>query len=92
MPRECRLVGRGSRARAPWELLRLHTGSPRRAHASLHTHALVDFLFYGHTHAAEEHRTGPTRVINPGALHRARPKTFVILDLESRQIESVAVE
>lgn len=51
-----------------------------------------DFLFYGHTHQAEERRHGPTRVINPGALHRARPKTFVVLDLESRAVESVLVE
>ena len=50
-----------------------------------------DFLFYGHTHQAEEHRSGPTRVINPGALHRARPKTFVVLDLNSREVESVTV-
>jgi uncharacterized protein len=48
-----------------------------------------DFLFYGHTHVAAEHRTGPTRVINPGALHRARPKRFVILDLASREVETV---
>jgi putative phosphoesterase len=51
-----------------------------------------DFLFYGHTHQAEEHRTGPTRVINPGALHRARPKTFVVLDLASREVESISME
>ena len=51
-----------------------------------------DFLFYGHTHQAEEHPSGPTRVINPGALHRARPKTFLVLDLESREVESVAIE
>ncbi len=51
-----------------------------------------DFLFYGHTHQAEEHRTGPTRVINPGALHRAQPKTFLVLDLASREVESVTVE
>ena len=51
-----------------------------------------DFLFYGHTHQAEEHLTGPTRVINPGALHRARPKTFIMLDLDSRNVESVTVE
>jgi putative phosphoesterase len=50
-----------------------------------------DFLFYGHTHAAEEHRTGPTRVINPGALQRARPKTFVVLDLRTRAVESFEV-
>ncbi len=51
-----------------------------------------DFLFYGHTHQAEEHQSGPTRVINPGALHRARPKTFVVLDLDSKEVESVMVE
>jgi putative phosphoesterase len=51
-----------------------------------------DFLFYGHTHQAREQRTGPTRVINPGALHRARPKTFVVLDLASGALESVTVE
>jgi len=49
-----------------------------------------DFLFYGHTHVAEEHRTGRTRVINPGALQRARVKTFVILDLQTRDVESVS--
>ena len=51
-----------------------------------------DFLFYGHTHQAEEHRTGRTRVINPGALQRARVKTFVILDLAAGTLESVVVE
>jgi putative phosphoesterase len=53
---------------------------------------LYDFLFYGHTHQAAEHRSGSTRVLNPGALHRARPKTFLILDLEDREVESVTVE
>jgi putative phosphoesterase len=51
-----------------------------------------DFLFYGHTHQAAEHCSGSTRIINPGALHRARPKTFVVLDLENGAIESVTVE
>src|SRR5262245_28948810 len=46
-----------------------------------------DFLFYGHTHRMEEHRTGPTRVINPGALHRAQPKTFLLLELPSGKME-----
>jgi len=50
-----------------------------------------DFVFYGHTHVAREHRTGTTRVINPGALHRARPKTFLLLDLSTRETESVQV-
>jgi putative phosphoesterase len=50
-----------------------------------------DYLFYGHTHQARQHRTGPTLVANPGALHRARPKTFLVLDLESGELESVQV-
>ena len=32
---------------------------------------VYDFIFHGHTHIAKEHQTGRTRVINPGALHRA---------------------
>jgi putative phosphoesterase len=51
-----------------------------------------DYLFYGHTHQAEEHRAGPTRVINPGALHRARPKTFLVLDPATGEAESVEVD
>jgi uncharacterized protein len=51
-----------------------------------------DFLFHGHTHVAAERQSGPTRVINPGALYRANPKTFIILDLETRQVESVVVD
>jgi putative phosphoesterase len=64
----------------------------RRLFHQLETSGKFDYLFYGHSHVAEEHRTGPTRVINPGALHRARPKTFVILDLESDKLESVPIE
>jgi uncharacterized protein len=51
-----------------------------------------DYLFYGHTHIAKEHKTGPTRVINPGALHRARQKSFVILDLDSGDVVSVPID
>jgi|ERR1019366_4172046 putative phosphoesterase len=51
-----------------------------------------DFLFHGHTHIAKEHRTGKTRVINPGALQRVTVRTFVLLDLPSGVVESVTVE
>ena len=50
-----------------------------------------DFLFHGHTHVAMERRSGPTRVINPGALHRAKPKTFIVLDLATGTVESIAL-
>ena len=51
-----------------------------------------DFLFHGHTHIAREHRTGKTRVINPGALQRVARRTFLLLDLPSGAVESVTVE
>src|SRR5262245_30654854 len=50
-----------------------------------------DFLFYGHTHVAEQHRTGRTLVVNPGALHRARTKTCLILDTVTKEIETIMV-
>jgi uncharacterized protein len=50
-----------------------------------------DYLFHGHTHVAADRRNGPTRIINPGALHRARPKTFIVLDLKTGAVESIAL-
>jgi hypothetical protein len=38
---------RHRRGTPPWEALRLHLQPPRRVRVSLHTHALVDYLFYG---------------------------------------------
>ena len=39
-----------------------------------------DYLLQGHTHVRADERVGKTRVINPGALHRAREKTVAVLD------------
>jgi putative phosphoesterase len=50
-----------------------------------------DFIFYGHSHRAEQHRQGPSLIVNPGALHRARVKTFVVLDLDTSRLESIVV-
>jgi putative phosphoesterase len=50
-----------------------------------------DYLFHGHTHAARDDRVGPTRIINPGALHRAQVKTFVVLDPATGEAETVVV-
>ena len=51
-----------------------------------------DYLFHGHTHIVREHRTGKTRVINPGALQRVAVRTFLLLDLPSGETERVTVE
>ena len=39
-----------------------------------------DYLLHGHSHLRRDDRVGRTRVINPGALHRAREKTVAVLD------------
>jgi putative phosphoesterase len=39
-----------------------------------------DYVLHGHTHVRRDERVGRTRIINPGALHRAREKTVAVLD------------
>jgi putative phosphoesterase len=50
-----------------------------------------DYLFYGHTHVAEQHLAGRTLVVNPGALFRARPRTCLVLDLPGGAMETVTI-
>ncbi len=66
-------------------------GDDKRLLHDLEAAGQFDYLFYGHTHQAEQHRSGPTLVVNPGALHRARVKTLVVLDSVSGVLETVAV-
>jgi putative phosphoesterase len=67
-------------------------GDHKRLMNDLEHRGAFDYVFYGHTHQAAEHRTGSTRVINPGALQRARVKTFIILDLATGELQPVIVE
>ncbi len=46
-----------------------------------------DYLLQGHTHLRHDERVGRTRIINPGALHRARPKTVALLETETDRLE-----
>lgn len=50
-----------------------------------------DYVFYGHTHVREQHRTGKTVVANPGALFRANPKTCIVLDVHTGEIKPIIV-
>lgn len=43
----------------------------------------VDYILHGHTHLAADTRIGSVRIINPGALHRARTRTVATLDLST---------
>ncbi|HWE37399.1 MAG TPA: metallophosphoesterase family protein [Isosphaeraceae bacterium] len=50
-----------------------------------------DYLLYGHSHEPADDRDGPTRLINPGALHRARAWTVALLDLRADALRYLAV-
>jgi putative phosphoesterase len=45
-----------------------------------------DYIFTGHTHAAADDQRGRTRIINPGALHRAHQPSCAILDLATNRL------
>jgi len=47
----------------------------------------LSYIFYGHTHVAADLRVEHVRMINPGALERARPYTAATLDLEHDELE-----
>lgn len=49
----------------------------------------VDYLLYGHTHTPADDRVGDTRVINPGALFRARRYTVAVLDTAADNLQFI---
>ncbi len=49
----------------------------------------VDYLLHGHTHELRDERVGDTRVINPGALHRAARYTAAVLEPANDRLEIV---
>lgn len=51
-----------------------------------------DVLLHGHTHVARDEMIGPTRVMNPGALHRAERRTALLLDLGTGVAEWLDVD
>ena len=51
-----------------------------------------DYVLHGHTHLRRDERFGRTRVINPGALHRAAVKTAAALDLETDRLEYISID
>jgi putative phosphoesterase len=67
-------------------------GDDQRLLGDLERAGCYDYLFHGHTHIRADRRSGTTRVINPGALYRARVKTFLLLDPATGAAETVEVE
>jgi putative phosphoesterase len=50
-----------------------------------------DYLFTGHTHRSVVAQKGPTRWINPGALHRAPSWTVALLDTASNHVRMLPI-
>jgi putative phosphoesterase len=55
------------------------------------TEQQYDYLLQGHSHIFADEMAGRTRVINPGALHRAHPKTAALLDTKTDRLEKLIV-
>jgi len=45
-----------------------------------------ELVFTGHTHQRADEREGPTRIINPGALHRSREPGCAVLNLATGKL------
>jgi putative phosphoesterase len=50
------------------------------------------YLCLGHSHRRRDERVGLMRVINPGALHRARPYTMALLDTAADRVEFIELQ
>jgi predicted phosphodiesterase len=68
-----------------------HSHDRRLFHDLEHSDA-YDYLFYGHSHVAEQHRTGRTLVVNPGAMHRVAERTCAVLDLQDGEVSTIRVQ
>jgi putative phosphoesterase len=51
-----------------------------------------DYCFQGHTHVPQDTRVGKIHLINPGALHRANPKTCALLDTQADAVEFLKID
>jgi len=68
----------------------LHGDDHRRFAAAVEGQRF-DYLFCGHTHACADWRQGRTRIVNPGALHRAARKTVALLDTRVDELRLLVV-
>jgi putative phosphoesterase len=51
----------------------------------------LDYLLQGHTHERADERFGRTRLINPGALHRAAQKSVATLDIVTDELRYITL-
>lgn len=83
-------LGRGGEVRLDGKRLAVTHGDSGREVGRL-AELGPDYLLYGHWHVPEDRREGPTRWINPGALHRASSWTVALLDLDLDRLALLTV-
>jgi putative phosphoesterase len=50
-----------------------------------------NYVLHGHSHVMRDERVGQTRIINSGALHRAREKSVALLDTDKEELKFLVV-
>lgn len=50
-----------------------------------------DLVCYGHTHVARQDQIGQSLVLNPGAIHRANPHSFALVELPALKVTSISL-
>jgi putative phosphoesterase len=50
-----------------------------------------DYLFSGHSHRFHDRKVGKTRWLNPGSAGKGNPKTALLLDLDSDEIQLISL-
>ena len=66
----------------------LHGDNEKRL-ASAISGGEFDLVCHGHTHQVRQEYVGKTLVLNPGALHRASPRSFAILELPTLEVRII---
>lgn len=68
----------------------LHGDDSRRLRETING-GQYDLVCSGHTHQSETRQEGSTLVLNPGALYRANPHTFAVVELDNLEATIVSV-
>jgi putative phosphoesterase len=53
---------------------------------------VFDLVVHGHTHEFRDEHLGDTRVVNPGAVHRASPPSVCVYDAEDDELQRLLIE
>lgn len=69
----------------------IHGDDHAALQAAIHS-GEYDLVCTGHTHKRALERNGRTLVLNPGALHRANPRSFAVLDWPAGDVEFVELQ